>query len=60
MSRQEEYEKVYKKMIESSQESASGTYEEMALLQQGIIATCLSEISKSLAVIADKLEGSSL
>lgn len=33
-----------------------GTYEEMVSFQLGVIASMLADISKSLAVIADKAE----
>ena len=34
----------------------TGTYEEMVVFQLGAIATMLADISKSLAIIADKAE----
>lgn len=34
----------------------TGTYEEMVVFQLGAIATMLADISKSLAILADKSE----
>lgn len=43
-------------MVEVSKRKPTGTYEEMMTFQLGAIATMLADISKSLAVIADKAE----
>lgn len=56
MSRREENRMVIDKMIKMAELKPSGTYEEMVTLQLGTIATMLAEISKSLAILADKAE----
>ena len=43
-------------MVKRTELKPSGTYEEMVVFQLGVIATMLADISKSLAVIADKAE----
>ena len=56
MTRLEENEMVIDKMIEREKLKPSGTYEEMVVFQLGTIATMLADISKSLAILADKAE----
>jgi len=43
---------------DKEQDKPTGTYEEMVTFQLGLIATMLADISKSLAILADKAEGS--
>ena len=54
MNRQEENRIVIDFMTEKAK--PEGTYEEMVIFQLGVIATMLADISKSLAIIADKAE----
>lgn len=56
MRRIEENQRVMDEMMKRANSKQSGTYEEMVLFQLGMIATMLADISKSLAVIADKAE----
>ena len=56
MKRLEENIFVIDEMIKRKELKPSGTYEEMVVFQLGTIATMLADISKSLAVIADKAE----
>ena len=56
MTRLEENKMVVEKMTERAKSKPTGTYEEMVTFQLGAIATMLADISKSLAVIADKVE----
>ena len=56
MTRLEENEMVINEMAERTKCKSSGTYEEMVIFQLGVIATMLADISKSLAVIANKAE----
>lgn len=56
MTRLEENQIVIKNMLEVSKAKSSGTYEEMVTFQLGVIATMLADMSKSLAVIAEKAE----
>lgn len=56
MTRLEENKMVIKVMTEREEYKPTGTYEEMVTFQLGTIATMLADISKSLAVIADKSE----
>lgn len=56
MTRKEDNARIIGKMIELSECKPSGTYEEMVVFQLGTIATMLADISKSLAIIADKAE----
>ena len=53
MTRVEENKKVIDNMLEMAKSKPTGTYEEMVTFQLGAIATMLSEISKSLAILAD-------
>ena len=56
MTRLEENKMVIKEMTERAERKPRGTYEEMVAFQLGVIATMLADISKSLAVVADKAE----
>ena len=56
MSRLEENEKFIDKMVREATKKPTGTYEEMVAFQLGAIATMLIDISRSLAVLADKVE----
>ena len=54
--RVEQNQMVIDEMVKRTESKPSGTYEEMMVFQIGAIATMLADISKSLAVIADKAE----
>ena len=56
MKRQEENRILIDFMTEKAENKPEGTYEEMVTFQLGAIATMLTDISKSLAIIADKAE----
>lgn len=56
MTRTEENQIVVDSMIERAKSKPSGTYEEMVTFNLGAIATMLAEISKSLAILADRAE----
>lgn len=56
MTRLEENKMVIEEMAGRTERNPTGTYEQMVLFQLGVIATMLADISKSLAVIADKAE----
>ena len=56
MTRLEENRMVIYEMTKRQELKPTGTYEEMVTFQLGTIATMLADISKSLAVIADKAE----
>ena len=56
MTRLEENRFVNDGMMKRAELKPSGTYEEMVIFQLGAIATMLSDISKSLAILADKAE----
>ena len=56
MTRVEQNQKVIDEMTERALSNPTGTYEQMMIFQIGAIATMLADISKSLAVIADKTE----
>lgn len=56
MTRLEENKMVIKEMTERTERKPTGTYEEMVVFQLGVIATMLADISKSLAILADKAE----
>lgn len=60
MTKVEENKNVIGNMLEVSEQKPSGTFEEMTVLQLGIIATMLSDISKSLAVLADNADGAKI
>lgn len=57
MTRLEENRMVINEMFQRAKCNPTGTYEEMVTFQLGTIATMLTDISKSLAIIADKAEG---
>lgn len=57
MTRVEENKIVVNEMIKRAELKQTGTYGEMITFQLGVIATMLADISKSLAIIADKEEG---
>lgn len=56
MTRLEENKLVIDEMVGRTERKPTGTYEEMVVFQLGVIATMLADISKSLAIIADKAE----
>ncbi len=56
MTRIEENKMIIDKLTEEAERKPTGTYEEMVTFQLGAIATMLADISRSLAVIADKSE----
>lgn len=56
MTRLEENRMVIDEMNKRAERKPIGTYEEIVSFQLGTIATMLADISKSLAVIADKAE----
>ena len=56
MARFEENKAVIDKTIEAKELKPSGTYQEMVVFQLGTIGTLLADISKSLAILADKVE----
>lgn len=56
MKRIEENQRVMDEMVKRTNSKQLGTYEEMVVFQLGAIGTMLADISKSLAVIADKAE----
>lgn len=57
MTRVEENKIIVDKMIKRAAQKPSGTYEEMVTFHLGTIATMLTDISKSLAVLADNADG---
>lgn len=56
MKRLEENGMVINEMNTRAEHKKTGTYEEMVTFQLGVIATMLADISKSLAILADKEE----
>lgn len=56
MTRLEEHQKIMNEMYKLMKSSSPNTYEDKELLQLVMITTWLMDISKSLAVIADKAE----
>ena len=56
MTRLEGNKMVIEKMVAEAERKPTGTYEEMMAFQLGVIASMLTDISKSLAVIAYKAE----
>lgn len=56
MTRLEENGMVINEAIKRAERQPTGTYEEMVAFQLGLIAAMLSDISKSLAILADKSE----
>ena len=55
MSRAEENEKMIVHFTESAMKTGKGTYEEMVAWHLGAMNSFLTDISKSLAMIADKM-----
>ena len=56
MTRLEENKMANEVITERAERQPTGTYEQMMVFQLGAIATMLADISKSLAIIADKAE----
>lgn len=56
MTRLEENGIVIDEMTKRANSKPTGTYEEMITFQLGVIATMVADISKSLAILADKAE----
>ena len=56
MTRFEENRMVINEIAERTKRNPNGTYEEMVIFQLGTIATMLADISKSLAILANKAE----
>ena len=56
MTRLETNKMVIEEMDERAKRKPEGTYEEMVVFQLGAIAVMLADISKSLAILADKTE----
>lgn len=56
MTRLEENKMAIEVITERAERQPTGTYEQMMVFQLGAIATMLADISKSLAIIADKAE----
>ena len=56
MTRLEENRMVVDEIIKGAKSKPLGTYEEMVAFQLAAIATMLTDISKSLAIFADKAE----
>lgn len=56
MTRVEENRMIVSGAIKRAEDQPTGTYEEMVTFQLGVIATMLADISKSLAILADKIE----
>ena len=56
MTRLEENGMVIDVMTERAEHNPTETYEEMVAFQLAVIATMLADISKSLAILADKAE----
>jgi hypothetical protein len=54
MTRTEENKEVIKHMDDLANNKREGTYQEIVVFMLGGIATLLADISKSLAIIADK------
>lgn len=57
MNRENENKQLIEHFLKAAEEKPAGTFEEIALFNLGVIATALSDISKSLAIIADNAEG---
>lgn len=56
MKRLEENRMVINEMIKRAEQKPSGTYEELVTFHLGTISTMLTDISKSLAILANKAE----
>ena len=59
MTRIKENRIVIDEMVKRGKSKPTGTYEEMVTFQLGVIATMLTDMSKSLAILADKAESDS-
>ena len=59
MTRLTENKIVIDEMVKRGKSKPTGTYEEIVTFQLGVIATMLSDMSKSLAILADKAESDS-
>ncbi len=55
MSRVEENKEMIEHFVKAAMEAGSGTYEEMVTWHFGAMNSFLSDISKSLAIIADNM-----
>ena len=56
MTRLEEHRDIIDELSKRVEENQAGSYEQMMLFQLSVIGTALVDISKSLAIIADKAE----
>lgn len=56
MSRIEENEKLITQLDQISKDNPTGPFQQIIALQVGTIASVLADISKSLAILADKVE----
>lgn len=56
MTRLEENQRAIDKITEEAEHKPTGTYTEMVVFHLGVIATMLTDISRSLAIIANKTE----
>lgn len=56
MTRLEENKMIIERMAAEAESKPTGTYEEMVAFQLGAIASMLVDISKSLAILANKVE----
>lgn len=56
MSRVQENQEIINMIIKTSEEKPTGTFEELVTFHLGAIATMLVDISKSLAILADRAE----
>lgn len=56
MKRLEENGMVINEAIKRAESKPTGNYEEMVVFQLGLIASMIADISKSLAILADKSE----
>ena len=56
MTRLEENRMVVCEMAKRTECKPTGTYEEIVTFQLGVISTMLTDISKSLAILANKVE----
>lgn len=60
MSRFEENKLLFDRIVKMSEHKPEGTFEEMMVFQAAAIASVLTDISKSVAVIADRAENERL
>lgn len=56
MNREQENEAVINVITKAAKEKQTGTFEELVTFHMGTIATMLADISKSLAILADRTE----